>query len=194
MNVSRKQLGEMIPSTERLLDKFYEPLQETLERYAINNTRRIAAFIAQITHETESLHYMEEIDSGMVYTGRRDLGNDLPEAIVIAKAHGKETGPFFKGRGGIQTTGYLNYKKVAEALNIDCVNTPQLLTDPRYAMLSSGIFWVTHGRRVEGESLNCNELADLDFFTLICRVVNGGTRGLQRRLNYYRNNIRILHE
>jgi putative chitinase len=193
MNITLSQLELMIPgATDRNIEKFYAPIKETLSRYQINTRLRIAAFIAQIAHESGSLHYVEEIASGHAYTDRRDLGNMDPAGVAIAKAHDQDTGPFYRGRGLIQITGYYNYLRVGNALNIDCVNTPQLLTDPLYAALSAGWFWVSNGRYVDGENLNCNELADLDYFTLITRVVTGGTSGLTQRLKFYRNNCKVL--
>lgn len=193
MNITIEQLEAMIPgATDREIEIYYKPIQVTLERFQINNRLRIAAFIAQVAHESGSLHYVEEIASGDAYTNRRDLGNLDPEAVNIARSYGQDTGPFYKGRGLIQITGFYNYMRVGNALDIDCIHSPKLLTDPMYAALSSGWFWVSNGRNVEGEHLNCNELADLDYFTLITRVVNGGTSGLEHRLKFYRNNCKVL--
>jgi len=201
MNITIEQLDLMIPDAPDLkIEKFYEPIVETLDRYQINSRLRIAAFLAQIAHETGSLRYIEELwgptDAQVRYDLPHkkafELGNNLPEALSIAKLHDTTPGFFYRGRGGIQITGYLNYLKVARALDIDCINTPQLLTDPMNAMLSSGFFWISNGRNVEGENLNCNELADICYFTLITRVINGGTSGLDHRLKFYRNNLQVL--
>ena len=80
-------------ATSNNIDKFCQPLSDTMQRFEINTPKRIAAFVAQLTHESGSLKYVKEIASGAAYEGRKDLGNTQPG-----------DGPRFKGRGLIQLT------------------------------------------------------------------------------------------
>jgi putative chitinase len=174
-----EQLEQCIPeASDRKRIKYITPLNEALTKYNINTPLRIAAFIAQIAHESGSLHYVEEIASGTAYEYRADLGNLEQEALDAAHRAGTTSGRFYKGRGLIQTTGFYNYKRCGESLGIDLVYNPSALTDPLYASLSSGLFWNDH---------NCNSLADVGSFTAITRVINGGYNGLaERKANYIR--------
>jgi len=144
----------------------YAPhIAEACDRYAINTPARIAAFLAQIGHESGSFRYAAEIwgptDAQRRYEGRADLGNIHPG-----------DGSRFRGRGLIQTTGRANYTDVSLALSADFVADPALLETPRYAALSAGWYWHKH---------NLNALADAGNFDAITRRINGGTNGAADR-------------
>lgn len=182
--ITSEQLHSCIPlASDRAIAKYYQPLCETIERFNINTSLRIAAFLAQIAHESGNLQYVEELASGSAYEYRKDLGNLEFEALQIAHANYSTTGKFYKGRGLIQITGFYNYKKCGEALGIDCIHIPQLLTDPMYASLSAGWFW---------DANELNAIADTGNFNKTTRIINGGWNGKNERLSYYRNNITVL--
>ena len=166
----------MPKATINNIDLFIDPLNAAMAEYNINTKPRMAAFLAQIAHESGQLRYVEEIASGKAYEHRKDLGNLLPEALKAAHAKGTTTGRFYKGRGLIQVTGYDNYLKCGQALEIDLVNNPHLLTMPIYAAKSAGWFFNTHG---------CNELTDVWLFGKITRIINGGYNGATERIAFY---------
>jgi len=177
MIISHEQLHTMIPNaSDRLIDKFITPLNDAMKRFEINTPLRIAAFIAQIAHESGSLHYVEEIADGSAYEYRKDLGNLKPEALSAAHANHTTTGRFYKGHGLIEITGYDNHKECGEALGIDLVTNPRLLCEPEYAALSAAWFWNEH---------NLNEYADQGMFGNITRKINGGTNGAKERVKNY---------
>lgn len=96
--ISQEIFHEMVPhASDRIIQKFYSPVCETMTKFNISTKYRIAAFIAQLTHESGSFHYMEEIASGEAYEGRKDLGNNHPVAFLAAKKHGTTPGRFYKG-------------------------------------------------------------------------------------------------
>lgn len=133
--------------------------------------RRLRYFCAQVAHESGGLLYTKEIGSGAAYdTGRkaRMLGN-TPEK--------DGDGQRYKGRGYIQITGRANYTALAKDLKIDCVNHPELLEQPRFALLSALWFWKKNG---------LNKYADRDAFTELTKRINGGTNGLPDRLEWLR--------
>ncbi len=179
MQLTSEQLHLMIPrATDRNIAKFISPLNSAMKEFSINTPLRVAAFIAQIAHESGSLHYVEEIHDGSNYEYRNDLGNLDFQALQIAHANYSTTGKWYKGRGLIQVTGFANFKACATALNIDCMKVPSLLSLPINAARSAAWFFDTH---------NCNSLADVGLFDKISRVINGGTNGrTERRENYIR--------
>ena len=131
MKITNEFLKEVMPqSTESNRQKYLEWLNYFMPIYSINDNDEIAAFIAQVGHESGQLTYSEEIASGKAYEGRKDLGN-------IQKGDGIR----FKGRGLIQITGRFNYEKLSKYLNEDFIKNPKLLSTPKYAVASACWFW-----------------------------------------------------
>ena len=167
---------------------FFPFLQETCTKYQINTPTRVAAFFAQLAIESLDLIYTEEIASGDSYTSRKDLGNTLPAAIAaynaaVAAGFIHSLGAFYKGRGLIQITGYSNYSELGEALKIDLVNNPILLSTPELACKSAGWFWNTK---------NLNSLADVGEFGKITYLINGGYNKAEERLKRFVINNKVL--
>lgn len=148
-----------------LADRFAGPLTDAMSEYEINTKDRMAAFMAQILHESGMLRYTKEIwgpsAAQVRYEGRKDLGNTEP-------GDGKR----FMGRGLIQTTGRNNYKNTGDALGIDLLSNPEMLETTVLATRSAGWFWKNRG---------LNELADSGKFETITRRINGGINGLEDR-------------
>lgn len=143
--------------------KFAEPLRLAMDKYSINTPKRMAAFLAQVAHESGSLKYVKEIASGEAYDTRVDLGN-TPEK--------DGDGTKYKGRGLIQITGVTNYKAVGKELGFDFIKEPEKLELPGAASLSAAWFWSKKG---------LNELADIDAFEKITKRINGGLNGFEDR-------------
>lgn len=93
-----------------------------------------------------------------VYGGR--LGNDEPG-----------DGARYIGRGLLQVTGKDNYRAVGKVLGLDLVRFPDLLADPRTALLASIAWW--EARIPDGA------MGDVKRVT---KLVNGGTHGLDDRV------------
>lgn len=148
-------------------------LNKYCSRYEIDTPIRLAAFLAQIGHESGRFCYTEEIASGAAYEGRKDLGN------VCAG-----DGVRYKGRGLIQLTGRSNYAALSKDLGVDFVGNPALLAEPEYAVWSACWFW--HKRKL-------NDLADNGFFRDITKRINGGYRGLEDREKLYEKCKRMLN-
>jgi putative chitinase len=185
MLFSQEELHDMVPfASDRTIMEVYKHLVPAMEEFDIVTPLRIAAFIAQITHESGSFHYREEIASGANYEFREDLGNLEFEAMSIAHANYSTTGRFYKGHGFIQITGYYNHVAVAEALGIDCVHKPKLLCNTDNACRSAAWFW---------KSRELNTLADQGRFKRITKIINGGFNGLKDRLENYRRCKKVLN-
>ena len=184
MYISKEQLHKMLPNAStKNIDKFLIPINKALEEFSINTPLRIAAFVAQIGHESGSLHYVEEIASGSNYEFREDLGNLEFAALQVAHANYTTTGKFYKGHGLIQITGYSNHVSCALGLGIDCINNPRVLCEPINAARSAAWFWSVH---------KLNKKADIGLFDEISRTINGGTNGKEERRALYKNCLRVL--
>ena len=161
-------------STERA-ETFCEPLNAAMRRYDISVPERMAAFLAQVGHESGRLVYVEELASGTAYNGRADLGNTKADAYKWAGS--TLPGPYFKGHGLIQITGYDNHVAVGAALYPDdpeiFLRDPKALCEPDNAAMSAGWFW---------NSRNLNALADGGDFRGITIKINGGLNGQPDRL------------
>lgn len=130
--------------------------------YGIDETPlRLCHFMAQLAHESDNFHAMEEYASGAAYEGRKDLGNTQP-------GDGKR----FKGRGPIQLTGRANYRDYGQRLGIDFERHPEIAAIPSIGMLTACTYWMVKG---------LNALADKDDLTGITKRINGGTNGLEDR-------------
>ncbi|QHV99243.1 glycoside hydrolase family 19 protein [Spirosoma endbachense] len=135
-------------------EKYVALLNELLPYYKITTHLRVSHFLAQVLHECDSMKTAEEYASGAAYEGREDLGNSEPG-----------DGMRFKGRGLIQLTGRKNYAAFAEKFGVDCMNHPELIAEPRWAVASALNFW------------NVNKLngwADMDRVYQISCLINIG--------------------
>lgn len=170
MNLS--QLLAIMPESKPHAMAFLDPLNDAMAEFEINTPVRQAMFLAQVAHESGQLQFVKELASGLAYTGRADLGNTNPAAIEIAKRYLSTPGPFWKGRGLIQLTGYDNAVACMMALGIDCIEHPEVLELPVNASRSAGWYWQTHG---------LNELADAGEFQAVTKKINGGLNGESSR-------------
>jgi len=116
-----------------------------MQPYQIVGTKRVAAFIAQIGHESGQMIYVREIwgptPAQVKYEGRKDPGSTFPG-----------DGFKYRGRGLIQITGRANYAACGEGLGLDLINQPELLEQPKSACLSAAWFWATNGLNTLADS------------------------------------------
>lgn len=196
MILQLEQLIAICPHTPRTrLDLFVEPLNAAIAEFEIDSIGRCAMFLAHVAHETMDFRRLEEIASGAAYDNNKHLGNTDPEAIAIARSHDSTPGPWWKGHGGLQVTGYKNHKLCGEALELDLLNEPLLLCEPIGAMRSAGWFWAVGAGLNLGKAahdhgipdgVNLNEIADQGDFPGTTLAINGGLNGQDFRLNNFR--------
>ncbi len=170
--ITERQLRQMMPLAGTRLDAHLPYIVPALEQASIDTPDRIAAFLAQLAHESGEYRYLEEIADGGAYEGRADLGNTQPG-----------DGRKFKGHGPIQITGRANHEACGRALGIDLVANPTLITRPEYATASACWFW---------NSKKLSLLADRGWFKTITRLINGGYNGLSERRVYWDRNRALL--
>lgn len=173
MLISRLQLAWIYKEADqKLIDRFLDPINKTLEEFEINTPQRIRMFLAQIGHESGQLRYRKELASGAAYEGRKDLGNTTPG-----------DGVRYKGRGLIQITGKYNYGLASLALGLPLLEKPELLEEDLNACRSAGWFWYKS---------NLNALADMGKFEIITRRINGGLNGYSDRYKLYQRAFEII--
>lgn len=182
MPITEKQLQQILPNAGRKAGVFVPGLNATMGKYAIVTRLRMAAFIAQIGHESGQFQYVRELGSD-AYLAKYDTGRLAQRLGNTTEADGD--GQLYRGRGLIQVTGRANYEACSEALFGDSrlLNTPDLLEQPVYASLSAGWFWQREG---------LNGLADKGDMLAITKRINGGTNGLDDRMAIYKRALEVL--
>lgn len=193
--ITQQQLLQIFPNSGPVAGVFVSALNDAMARFKIEGRQRVAAFLAQVGHESgqlrmlvENLNYSAE---GLIRTWpkRFNLATAISVArkpeqianIVYASRLGNgsaETGDGwrYRGRGLIQITGWVNYQACGSALSLDVLTKPELLEQPAYAALSAAWFWSING---------LNELADAGQFDAITRRINGGLNGQSERLKLW---------
>ena len=168
------------------------------EKFQINSSLRLAHFLAQCAHESggfqvtqENLNYSAE---GLQRTWPSRFPGNLAEVYarqpekIASRVYGGRLGNGdeagkdgykFRGRGYIQLTGKENYRKFAQTVADDILNNPDLVAS-KYPLLSAAWFW-------HNKSLNAtaDKGASHAVVTDITRSVNGGTNGLEKRIQYF---------
>ena len=176
MPITVQQLLQILPNASRVAGVFVPVLNTAMSRYQIVGAKRVAAFIAQIGHESGQLKHVKEIwgptAAQVRYEGRKDLGNTVTG-----------DGSRYRGRGLIQITGRANYVACGEGLSLDLIKQPELLEKPQHACMSAAWFWSTKG---------LNTLADAGQFDKITQRINGGQNGAADRQTLYARALKVL--
>lgn len=186
---------------------FAAPLTEACQKFEITTPARLAAFLAQVGHESASLARVVENLSysaaGLVATWPSRFTQvqaaalaRQPQAIANHVYGGRlgnskpGDGWMYRGRGLIQNTGKANYEAVRDLLRErfadvpDFVAHPEQLESPRWAALAAGAYWSDH---------DLNALADVGAFDKITTRINGGQTGrADRRARYERAKKALL--
>ncbi len=175
MAITLSQLVQILPGARPVAGLFLPALNTAMSRFEIGQTKRIAAFLAQVGHESGELRYVRELGSDQ-YLSKYDTGILAARLGNTPEADGD--GQKYRGRGLIQITGRRNYLACSQALFGDdrLLRQPELLEQPQWACESAAWFWQSNG---------LNELADKDQFTTITRRINGGLNGLEDRLQLW---------
>lgn len=169
--------------------------QPQIEAAGINTPLRLAHFLAQIFHETGGLTILVENhrysaknlgktwDSG---NWRRYFPNRAAMVAMAGQGErlfnivygnrmgngGPESGDGFRyrGRGPMQTTGKSAYAKYGKRMGVDLVANPDLILDPRYALMPALFEW---------QDMGCNALADRNAIKQIGNAINRGNPNSQ---------------
>lgn len=175
VSITLSQLIQVLPAARSRAGLFLSGLNTAIARFEIASPKRVAAFLAQIGHESAQLRYVRELGSDQ-YLSKYDTGSLATRLGNTPEADGD--GQKYRGRGLIQITGRRNYLACSQALFGDdrLLQQPELLEQPQWACESAAWFWQSNG---------LNELADKDLFDTITRRINGGLNGMEDRLQLW---------
>jgi putative chitinase len=165
--------------------------------HSITTRGRLAAFLAQVGHESggflllvESLDYTPEalqlvwpsrFDADLAWRLGRRPGHPAEQLQIAEIAYGGRMGNrpagtgdgwAFRGRGLIQHTGREAYERVAGWTGLPLEEVAGYLETREGAAESAARWWTEMG---------CNELADAGAFDAITWRINGGTNGKEDR-------------
>lgn len=187
--ITIEQLREICPGAPKNADVFIPYLNKYMPVYGITTAAQVAMFLAQVAHESGQFRYTQEIASGKAYEGRKDLGNIYPG-----------DGVKFKGHGLIQITGRDNHKRCGQALGLDLVNHPDLLTSPQYAVQSACWFWQANNLGVIADNpekkytvIKNKKKYTLSAFEYLTTRINGWLNGLEDRVKYWERVKAVLN-
>ena len=205
MELTKEQLKQLLPKNP-YIDHWHNALSQLLPDYEINTPQRIAAFIAQCSHESGGFTALKENLNYKAATLRKIFPKYFPtdamaaeyaampnkqEAIanlVYANRMGNgppESGDGYKycGRGLIQLTGKSNYIAFADSLEISPEEASEYLSTFEGAAQSACWFW---------ESNKLNQWADKGDIVTLTKRINGGTIGLEDRIKHYEHALHVL--
>jgi putative chitinase len=199
------QLKQLIPRNP-YVKQWHQALAQLLPDYEINTPRRIAAFIAQCSHESGGFTALRENLNYRAATLRKIFPKYFPtdelaqqyasmpnkqQAIAnLVYANRMGNGPpesgdgwRFAGKGLIQLTGKDNYTWFAASLGISVAEAAEYLETFEGAAQSACWFWETN---------KLNQWADAGDILMLTKRINGGTIGLEDRKKHYEHALHVL--
>lgn len=198
MTVTVEQLSKL-----HIGAQWVDALNNTFQLFGISTPNQQAAFIGQCGHECGNFKILEEnlnyraatlmklwpkrfptLEVANAYERNpRKIANMVYASRMGNRDEASGDGYRFRGRGCIQLTGHANYFHAGKALGVDFVMEPDLVATPRYAAMTAGWFWSTHG---------CNDIAERGDWTQLTKKINGGTIGLDDRIKHTKEALAVL--
>ena len=205
MQLTKAQLKQLLPKNP-YIEQWHNALSQLLPDYEINTPQRIAAFIAQCSHESagftalrENLNYrwqsLRKIfpkyfptdELAQEYANKPNKQEAIANRVYANRmGNGPESsgdGWRFCGRGLIQLTGRDNYSWFAASLGIPVEEASEYLQTFEGAAQSACWFWETNG---------LNRWADAGDILTLTKRINGGTIGLDDRIKHYNHALHVL--
>lgn len=173
-------------------------INKVAEKHSINETpQRLAAFIAQMAHESGQFLYKEEnlnySAQGLMNVFGKYFPNQIiaesyarKPRIIASKVYAnrmgngtEESGDGYKfcGRGYIQLTGKTNYMLFAKDHDMTIDQAVEYLSTIEGAVESAAWYWSKN---------NLNRFCDNNDFIGLTKAINGGTNGLDHRQQLYK--------
>lgn len=202
----------VMPRAEKVIAAWMGPLEQAMAAWSITSPPRVAAFLAQVAHESAELTQLEEnlrySAQGLRKVFPKYFPNDElaaayakagPEAIasrVYSDRLGNRNeasgdGWLYRGRGPLGVTFRSNYSACSIEIAGDAdtlLLNPEFLSDPEFGAAAAGWYWGLH---------EINELADKGDFDGVCDAVNlgrktialGDSNGYADRVSYWKRAI-----
>ena len=204
MELTKEQLKQLLPKN-KFVDHWYEVLAQLLPDYEIDTPQRIAAFVAQCSHESggfttikENLNYRPEslvrlfskyfdLPTAQRYCALPNKQEAIANRIYASRmGNGDESsgdGYKYCGRGLIQLTGKDNYFWFSASLGITPEEASEYMATFEGAAQSACWFW---------ENNKLNQWADAGDILTLTKRINGGTIGLEDRIKHYEHALHVL--
>lgn len=202
--ISKDQLQKILNTSDHI-DEWYELCIEFFAKYNINTKERIAAFLSQTGHESNSFRVISENLNYSADRLRKVFKKYFTSAIMAKRyanqpekiasrvyanrlGNGNEAsrdGWIYRGRGLIQLTGKYNYELFAKSIGLAFNKVVEYLSTRRGAFESACWFWYIKG---------LNYFADKQDTLGLTKAINGGTNGLEDREVRYRRALDILSQ
>jgi putative chitinase len=203
--ITQEQLKELLPKNP-YVEHWHRALEQLFPEYEINTPKRMAAFIAQCSHESagftalvENLNYRWQSlrkvfpkyfpnDAiAQEYASKPNKQEAIANRIYASRmGNGDEAigdGFRYRGRGLIQLTGKHNYTWFAASLEITPEEATEYLMTFEGAAQSGCWFWETN---------KLNQWADAGDIVTLTKRINGGTIGLDDRIKHYEHALHVL--
>jgi putative chitinase len=186
-------------------DSVIAQISETAKKFNITNNLRLSHFLAQCAHESGNFKAVSENLNYSADGLKKIFGKYFPGTLAESYAkqpekiasrvyggrmgNGDETtkeGYKFRGRGYLQTTGKSNYITLGKFIGEDLVSNPDLVAN-KYPLASAAFFF------------DVNKLWDIcdlgssdDVVTKVTKKINGGTNGIEDRLEKFKKYYNLL--
>jgi predicted chitinase len=155
-----------------------EALVPEMVKAGITTKRRVAAFLANVSQETDRLNTLEEYGEERYF--RSFLGDQWR----------------YHGRGYIMNTWRDAYERLSRVLGVDLVRDPDKLANNKNLAARAAI-WFWEKGNVTGESIN--RYADQGNFKAVCSIINRGQvkpqgpiNGWDMRVHFHQRALNIL--
>ncbi len=191
--VSEAQFNQMFPSRNGFYS--YAGLTDAMKKYPAFATtgsdtvkkQEAAAFLANVSHETGGLVYIDEINQA-----------NWPTYCDTSQPYGCPAGQSaYHGRGPIQLSWNFNYYAAGNALGIDLLNNPNLVATNASVSWQTGLWYWMTGTGNAGATSH-NAMVNGQGFGTTIRAINsiecngGNTAEMQSRVNAYNSFTGIL--
>jgi putative chitinase len=199
------QLKQLLPKNP-YVEHWHHALEQLFPDYDINTPKRMAAFIAQCSHESGGFMVLKENLNYKPASLRKLFSKYFPtdelaqqycskpnkQTAIANRIYGNRMGNGdessgdgyrFCGRGLIQLTGRSNYQSFADSLEMNINDVPEYLATFEGAAQSACWFWETNG---------LNKYADAGDILTLTKRINGGTIGLEDRKKHYDHALHVL--
>src|SRR4051794_33195714 len=184
--VSEAQFNSMFPGRNGFYT--YAGLTDAMKKYPAFATtgsdtvkrQEAAAFLANVSHETGGLVYIDEINTA-----------NWPHYCDTSQPYGCPAGQSaYHGRGPIQLSWNFNYKAAGDALGVDLLNNPGLVGTNASISWQTGLWYWMTGTGNAGTTSH-NAMVNGQGFGTTIRAINsiecngGNPAQVQSRINLY---------